>query len=521
MKKIFSSILIFVLGFFLVGCIVIGDTSNLKLAEKSVELQVGTEYTIPASTVDGTDITYSLNNSNVSIKGDKITAETIGQTIITIKAGEETKEFTVTVIPYDEVDYVSELKLDMNSDSAKIQLGRDGVKSYIDGDTTHFNVPTSIDPSGVLKARYIAIDTPESTGQIEEYGKKASNFTKEHLKNAVSIVIESDNSTWNHDSTGERYVVWVWYKTSENSDYRNLNLEILQNGLSRAKNSASNRYGDICVKAFAQARLLKLNIYSGKKDPDFYYGAQIELTLKELRTNIADYLGKDVAFEAVIARSYNNSIYVQEYDEETGLLYGISVFYGYNFGGESVLKNGTRLRIVGNVQYYENGGTYQIANLYYDMMKPNDPKTIKVLGENQEIITPLVDGKTFNSKVTLDFTVEKEDDTTEVVSKQFDYGYLTLNTAIQMEGLTPTKIYTTKNGDSKGAMTITCRTADGSTVTVRTNVLYDTVDGEKVLVDESYFTGKTFNVRGLVEYYEGSYQIKAVTFSDITFVEGE
>ena len=36
--------------------------------------------------------------------------------------------------------------------------------------------------NGVLKARYIAINTPESTGSIEPWGKKAANFTKTKLQ---------------------------------------------------------------------------------------------------------------------------------------------------------------------------------------------------------------------------------------------------------------------------------------------------------------------------------------------------
>ena len=63
------------------------------------------------------------------------------------------------------VDYVAETKLDMNSDTVKQEVT---VKNYVDGDTTHFYVPTSIRDTGVLKARYMGINTPESTGKIEE-----------------------------------------------------------------------------------------------------------------------------------------------------------------------------------------------------------------------------------------------------------------------------------------------------------------------------------------------------------------
>ena len=78
------------------------------------------------------------------------------------------------------VDYAAAVKLDMSSDTVKQEVT---VKTYVDGDTTHFHVPSSVVENGVLKARYLAINTPESTGKIEEYGKKASEFTKAFCSN--------------------------------------------------------------------------------------------------------------------------------------------------------------------------------------------------------------------------------------------------------------------------------------------------------------------------------------------------
>ena len=137
-------------------------------------------------------------------------------------------------------DLTGKLKFNESSETVKTKVT---VKSYIDGDTTHFFVPTSISEDGVLKARYIAINTPESTGKIEEWGKRASEFTKAKLSSAESIIIESDDGTWNLDSTGSRYLVWIWYRTSETEDYRCLNLEILEEGLALPSSSANNRYG--------------------------------------------------------------------------------------------------------------------------------------------------------------------------------------------------------------------------------------------------------------------------------------
>ncbi|MBO5657803.1 MAG: hypothetical protein J6R94_06430, partial [Agathobacter sp.] len=108
----------------------------------------------------------------------------------------------------EHIDYAASVTLNMNSATAKQEVT---VKTFVDGDTVHFNVPTSVMETGVLKARFIAVNTPESTGKIEEWGKKASRFTREKLENAVSIIIESDTATWDADSTGDRYLCWIWY----------------------------------------------------------------------------------------------------------------------------------------------------------------------------------------------------------------------------------------------------------------------------------------------------------------------
>ena len=49
----------------------------------------------------------------------------------------------------------------------------------VDGDTAWFNLD-----SNNIKVRFLAIDTPESTNKIEPYGKEASEFTCNALKNA-------------------------------------------------------------------------------------------------------------------------------------------------------------------------------------------------------------------------------------------------------------------------------------------------------------------------------------------------
>ena len=403
------------------------------------------------------------------------------------------------------VDYAASVKLDMSSTTAKTEAT---VKTFVDGDTTHFNVPTSVVETGVLKARYLGINTPESTGKIEEWGKKASKFTREKLSSATSIIIESDDANWNADSTGSRYLVWVWYRTSDTEEYRNLNIEILQEGLAIASNSANNSYGSTCMKAINQAKELKLNINSGEKDPDFYYGDVIELTLKELRTNTESYSGMKVAFTGVVSTdSGSNSVYVEEYDPETDMYYGFTIYYGFNLSGKGleIISVGNEVRIVGSLQYYETGGTWQIADLSYRVMKPDDPDNVQLIASGKEASYVKTDAERFvNGKV--DVLVGEE-------NKTFDYAELALGTSVSMENLKVVDVYTTTNEESssKGAMTLKCQ-VNGVTIDIRTTVFHD--ENGNLITKDAYL-GKTIDVKGIVDYFSGSYQIKVFSPNNI------
>lgn len=402
------------------------------------------------------------------------------------------------------VDLAASVTLDMNSATAKQEVT---VKQFVDGDTTHFFVPSSVMPGGVLKGRYLAINTPESTGKIEEYGKKASNFTKEKLSSAVSIIIESDTATWDADSTGDRYLVWVWYKPSKDAEYRNLNIEILQNGLAIASNSANNQYGTTCIAAINQAKEQKLNVHSGQKDPDFYYGDAIELTLKELRSNVSSYGNMKVAFNGVVTMNDNNGVYVEDYDPETDMYYGMFVYYGFNLNGKGmdVLTVGNEVRIVGSVQYYEGGGTWQVSDLNYRLMKPDDPGNIQKLSEGHSPAYVPVSADTFNGNITI--PSEEGEPTVK------RWAEMALGTSIEMKNLKVVDSYTTTNEESssKGAFTLECE-VDGRSIDVRTTVLLDK-DGN--VIKASAYEGKTIDVKGMIDYFNGSYQIKVFSADNI------
>ena len=413
--------------------------------------------------------------------------------------------------PIEEVDYVSQVALDMNNGAKHVEVT---LKQHIDGDTTHFNanVPGLNLLNNVLKARYIAINTPESTGTIEPWGKKASNFTKSKLQDATSIILETDGTEWEADSTGDRYLVWVWYKAPGATDYRNLNLEILQEGLAVGNKAGQSRYGTICTKAISQAKALSLHCHSKAKDPDFYYGTAIELDLKELRTNIEKYNGKRVAFEAT-STVYNDwNVYLEDYDDATDMYYGISAFYGYKADLHEVLKPGNRVRVVGKVSYYEAGGTYQLSDLVYDPRHPENAPSC--LSTGHEPAYKEVTMSQFNGNVEID-REEKDLVTGEIVTvtKSYAFAEMAMSTSVSMKGLKVIDAYTTNNGGAnQGAISLTCQDASGKTIIVRTVPLYE--NGALVIQDR--YLGKTIDAKGIVDFYDGEYQIKVFFFGDIT-----
>lgn len=84
--------------------------------------------------------------------------------------------------------------------------------------TVKFSKCTDGDTASVLlnkeeiKLRFLAVDTPESvhpTKEEEPYGKEASNYTCNALKNAKKIEIEYDSNSDKTDKY-DRHLVWVF-----------------------------------------------------------------------------------------------------------------------------------------------------------------------------------------------------------------------------------------------------------------------------------------------------------------------
>ncbi len=273
--------------------------------------------------------------------------------------------------------------------------------SYTDGDTTSF---TSYNGFYTVKVRYLAIDTPESTSEIEEWGKSASLFNKGKLTSAKHVIVQSagcarTGKTAVADLDGyQRTLAYVWYtdvETPTQNDFRNLNLELVQEGYSIFSGSredmvetktnddgtetvVDDSFYNAFVAANDQAKALKKHLYSNEKDPHYWYGDPKKLGLDELYntdyyTNTATYKNTSVkysmycdeytkwTFEGVVTRKCGNSFYIQ--DTIDGTPYGLYVF---TFRSYAPVQIGNRLRVSGVLSFYS--GIYELSGVSYTML---------------------------------------------------------------------------------------------------------------------------------------------------------
>lgn len=143
-------------------------------------------------------------------------------------------------------------------------LENDGIEKVtlaraIDGDTAHFYTESG----EYIKVRFLGVDTPESTMQKEAWGKAASNFMKELLESAETIVIEFDEYGNTVDTYG-RYLAYVW------ADGVLANLELVKEGYSTMKLSSKSKYFDAFYEAEFKVSNTGRRVW-GEIDPHFDY----------------------------------------------------------------------------------------------------------------------------------------------------------------------------------------------------------------------------------------------------------
>lgn len=400
--------------------------------------------------------------------------------------------FTFTSCGNSKTDFVAKLNLTTSYEGKeflKDGIGEVELFSTVDGDTAWF-----ITGGKEIKIRFTSVDTPESTGQIEPWGKAASNFTSDILIRAKKIVLQAhDGIAAELDSTGTRYLAFIWYSIDGVSELRNLNLELVQEGYSKSKVTEGSLYQDEFNAATTQALDLKLHVYSNEPDPDYDDGAGAELTIKDVYLNAKDYLGCRVNFEAIVTRKDGNYTYVE--NTVDGKTYGILVYLGYQTILHQCFKVGNKLRVHGFVQEYN--GQYQISGCLYDPFEYGSTssayeKFVRVLEKNVEVVP------------------------TVITASELNNGSICERTCVTINNLKVTKI-TSSNAivDDTFAkeMTLTCIVGT-STVQIRVSELY--IGGSPIT--ETYFRNKTISsLTGIVDIYNGTYQIRLVSLDDVKF----
>jgi len=254
-------------------------------------------------------------------------------------------------VPDDEPDNY-ELNTDLTdaltleaSDYEGKTLNNDGIEEVqlercVDGDTTHFTNQNN----QFFSVRYLGIDTPESTGQLDPWGPAASDFVCDKLSNAETIVVELDDYAGRYDNNG-RTLGYVWY------DGRLLNLEIIEQAYSSAVGVGGLKYGDEMNQASSYARQTDRRIW-GEDDPN-YSDEVVVTSIEELVEFPEDFIGTFVTIEGVIIRMDGINPIISDGEHE------LYVFTQYQTS--SKIAVGHRVRLEEVVPNYHNGNL-QLTN---------------------------------------------------------------------------------------------------------------------------------------------------------------
>lgn len=362
------------------------------------------------------------------------------------------------------------------------------VVRYVDGDTTIFQLASGEQ----ITVRYNGINTPESTYRVEPWGFAASaynkNLYKDALENGAKIVLQTESLAERLDSTGTRYLAWIWL-VYPNGDSRLVNLELAEKGYAQVKNPGqyskyfNDAIYDISVK-------YGLRVY-GEKDPNYDYSTTAkEMTIREIREQ---YGTKEAVNDAtanggitsplikisglVVRKNGNSNAYIQQYDQETGEYYGMYVYGGYN--SISKLFVGSYVQVTGKIGYYY--GSLQITDVTSD-------SKITLLSAPDE-----------NQIMTLDKTIDEIDDI---------YNYKNIGNLVTIRNLRVTGY---KDSDNNSSFTVYCKytnlSGEEKQFNIRVDSLVKLVDPEtgNQILSGKYFEGKTIvSITGIVNYYNGA-----------------
>lgn len=428
------------------------------------------------------------------------------------------------------VDYAGETRILSEGweTSNFIQTGVGIVDLYksVDGDTAHFTLGDHL-----IQGRFNGIDTPESTGILEKWGLQASNFTKEKLTSAKTIVLETEpnNEASGPEQDGNgRYLVWVWYseRTPEEEDGSELyllNLQLVQEGFSSTKGVSGSAYSEVIYAADAQAQKLKIHLYSDDDDPLYYEGDAIVNEL-DVYQHPDKYVGSKVYLTGTVTRTLGTNAYIQKtlYDEEGQEIgtYGMYIFTQYK--QYDILAKGNEIAATGTIA--ERYGAYQLINVSYsnvDVLKGEDDMLL--LSRNNQVDPLLITAAEANTNAYMNVLV-----TIENLTITGGYGGYENNYADCMESPDASQDYCMSN--SNNSMTLYASQTDPDSqssvdfcIRIDSSTFIKNKNGATIR-NYNYFVGQTLTLTGVMSMYESektgnnTVQLMLLATSDITYI---
>lgn len=354
-------------------------------------------------------------------------------------------------------------------------IGEVEINRFVDGDT--FSVRAN---NGVITIRFLGINTPESTAKVEPWGKSASNFVKETLSDATSIVLEAEGER--KDSTNRRYLAWIWYKTAT-SDYRLLNLEEVELAYSRYMFNEDSEYHQAFLKANDKASKSEKRIW-GERDADYNYSKEVVQTSVLYMLDHPEEFQTGTKFElnVKLVRTNGNNMYLEDasevnYDDEGELVSGKGGIYCFSGYAKQYYMNYDIGDIFTVTVKFEFGGNYgtQLTDI---------TKISSVKGNEIPVITEF-DSNDLNGGQSL---------------KPY-YGYV-----IKLKNLIIDSIVEKKTANDETYYVVKAKNENGD--------IFDIYFGNSLItpydVEEIFTVGDTYNFIGGVAFYEfaeGEYQL--------------
>lgn len=452
-----------------------------------------------------------------------------------VSTSSSASDTTDTSSSHTHIDYTTEEAMRLTLDYTGHSFWEDGIEQVtegtcIDGDTVHFKTLTG----QTLKARFYGIDTPESTGTVEDWGEDAHRFTEEKITEALAngtVVVSSPSTEYGApqtDSTGSRYVSLVWISLdTKNCPYDQLillNLLIVQNGLSYVKNVSSiPAYEEYFYAAEQQAKEEKLCLFSGEHSQYYNAGDYIDTSLldikKELELSLTDsshvnaYNNQKVRIVGTVAGYSNNTLYIENYysvDDggryDYGEYAGINIFTGMGTIATKYTKTNTYIQVCGLCQDSELFG-FQVTDTQFNAY-PQDDDT-----KNARVKIKAADN-------TDEYALNKiELAPSAVYEKKFEV----LNCAVTLtEPVKVTGGYMSEDGDA----TLYLADKDGNSLGFDAYIpfkYHSTIDD--TLYDEiTDFEGKWFNVDGVLTFHKttsGNIRYQMTMHDNTGFAETE